>query len=478
MSGGHPAGRRAQKAHSRAELATIQASRDRRHWAVSARPALAADVALTAAFTDVPVANLTPELQRQSEAGALEAISETAIELPESHDEEFAASFMITTAQVSTRLRDAQARLEAHLRDQREARQDLSELTRSEKQLANERANGITRPIRQTAAALLTLQTRAVDLTGQLAEDAVDADGGHQPTSTTAEMLLELPQPPESDDVTTAQVTAYRSAAVTFLLAADELISSAGLVLAALDQAAIAEQQAIAEVLAAHDLADLPSLEQAEIDAATRREIANRDVRRFRAEQPIADRLDSGIAEASAVVAVLRAVARALTTAQFIDFVIARRSTALLLIASKLLGQLTADGYGFTESFQIIDRRTRTERPAKTLSGGETFLASLALALGLVELASRSGGRIDSLFLDEGFGSLDTTILSDALDVLRRHVSTGRLVAVISHLHAVASDLDRVLLVTKNPGGSDLRWLEPAEREQLLLNDISTGLLS
>jgi exonuclease SbcC len=86
--------------------------------------------------------------------------------------------------------------------------------------------------------------------------------------------------------------------------------------------------------------------------------------------------------------------------------------------------------------------------------------------------------RIDSLFLDEGFGSLDTAILSDALDVLRGHVSTGRLVAVTCHLRAVAADLDRVLLVTKNPGGSDVRWLEPAEREQLLLNDVSTGLLS
>jgi DNA repair protein SbcC/Rad50 len=96
----------------------------------------------------------------------------------------------------------------------------------------------------------------------------------------------------------------------------------------------------------------------------------------------------------------------------------------------------------------------------------------------LCELAGRSGGRIDSLFLDEGFGSLDTTILAEALDVLRSHVSTGRMVTVISHLHAVAADLDRVLLVTKKPTGSDLRWLEPAEREQLLLDDVSAGLLT
>ena len=82
------------------------------------------------------------------------------------------------------------------------------------------------------------------------------------------------------------------------------------------------------------------------------------------------------------------------------------------------------------------------------------------------------------MFLDEGFGSLDTTILAEALEVLRSHVSTGRLVTVISHLHAVAADLDRVLLVTKNPTGSDMRWLQAAEWEQLLLDDVSAGLLS
>jgi DNA repair protein SbcC/Rad50 len=81
------------------------------------------------------------------------------------------------------------------------------------------------------------------------------------------------------------------------------------------------------------------------------------------------------------------------------------------------------------------------------------------------------------LFLDEGFGSLDTTILAEALDVLRGHVSTGRLVTVISHLHAVA-DLDRVLLIIKNPTGSDMRWLQAAGREQLLLDNVSAGLLS
>jgi DNA repair protein SbcC/Rad50 len=443
---------------------------------LAALPPLAADVARSAALTDVPLADLTPALDLQGETGPAGADDDTAIALPGGHDEEFAASFRIATIRVSELLKETRAKLDAHQLDLRRARQDLSSLTGSENQLAGERARDVIRPIRLTAAALQTIQTRAVDLHGRLAGAVTEAGSD---TATTSAAAMEVPQLPESEDaMTTPQVTAYRLAAGAFLGAAEALAGSAGEVLASLDMSAAAERQAITEVLAGHDIADLADLQQAEIDAATRWEVADRDARRFRSEQPVAARLDAGIADVSKAVAVLRSVARALTSAQFIDFVIARRSTALLLIASKLLGQLTGDGYGFTGDFQIIDRRTRTERHVKTLSGGETFLASLALALSLVELAGRSGGRIDSLFLDEGFGSLDTAILAEALDVLRGHVSTGRLVAVISHIHAVAADIDRVMLVTKNPGGSDLRWLEPTEREQLLFDDVSAGLLN
>jgi DNA repair exonuclease SbcCD ATPase subunit len=61
-----------------------------------------------------------------------------------------------------------------------------------------------------------------------------------------------------------------------------------------------------------------------------------------------------------------------------------------------------ANRYGFSENFEIVDRLSGLPRGVTPLSGGETFLASLALALGLVELAQRGGGRLDALFLDEG----------------------------------------------------------------------------
>ena len=436
---------------------------------LAALPPIAAGVPRAASLTPVPIAELTPGTDYGQVAAQREPSAPASVPLPASNISEFAAAIQ----QTDTRLRQELRSLEAQQRDLREARNEHSDLSLNEQQLASERTATVSRPLRQTGATLQTIQTRAADLRLALSQAAHD-DGDRA-----AESLPELPQLPDGEEMTSADhVRAYRSATAAFLAAADKLTEGAEQVLASLNQRAAVQEQAIADTLAQHQLADVAALQQAEIDCATRLQIAHKDTRQLQSEMPVAAALDEGIAEAASVIAVLRAVARALTSAQFVDYVIARRSTALLLVASRLLGQLTGDGYGFTDDFQIIDRRTRTERDVKTLSGGETFLASLALALGLVELAGRSGGRIDSLFLDEGFGSLDTTILAGALDVLRGHVSTGRMVTVISHLHAVAADLDRVLLVTKKPAGSDLRWLQPAEREQLLLDDVSAGLLA
>ncbi len=83
----------------------------------------------------------------------------------------------------------------------------------------------------------------------------------------------------------------------------------------------------------------------------------------------------------------------------------------------------------------IFDSHTGTERPARTLSGGQMFLASLSLALGLADVVqARSGGTtIEALFIDEGFGSLDEETLELALEVLNQ-LRRGRMVGVISHL--------------------------------------------
>ena len=100
-----------------------------------------------------------------------------------------------------------------------------------------------------------------------------------------------------------------------------------------------------------------------------------------------------------------------------------------------------------------------------------TLGAMLALALGMVEMVARAGGRLDALFLDEGFGALDPDNLDAAIDALESTATRGRMVGVISHVQAVAERLSDVLLVERAPTGSDARWLTPAERDGVALAD-------
>ena len=102
----------------------------------------------------------------------------------------------------------------------------------------------------------------------------------------------------------------------------------------------------------------------------------------------------------------------------------------------------------------IIDHINTTERSVNTLSGGEAFLASLALALGLSdEVQMSSGIRLDTLFVDEGFGSLDSDSLSKAYSALAGLTEGNRLVGIISHVTELKERIDKQILVTKTLSG-------------------------
>jgi len=108
----------------------------------------------------------------------------------------------------------------------------------------------------------------------------------------------------------------------------------------------------------------------------------------------------------------------------------------------------------------VIDHYNGTTRAVHTLSGGESFKASLALALGLSdEIQSSAGGvRLDTMFVDEGFGSLDDDSLRLAISTLQELTDGNRLVGIISHVGELKAKIDKQIVVTKEPtGGSSCK---------------------
>ena len=170
----------------------------------------------------------------------------------------------------------------------------------------------------------------------------------------------------------------------------------------------------------------------------------------------------------------------ALKPGAFLKWLTLRRSRRLLVHASRMLEEMTGRRYSFVdpgeteEQWRVLDSDSNQPRTPASLSGGEQFIASLSLALGMVEMMARSGGRLESLFLDEGFGSLDRSNLDAAVQALGAVAARGRMVAVISHVRAVAEQIDHVLAVTRGPTGSRAAWLTRPQRRRLAESD--TGL--
>jgi exonuclease SbcC len=119
-----------------------------------------------------------------------------------------------------------------------------------------------------------------------------------------------------------------------------------------------------------------------------------------------------------------------------------------------------------SDRYQILKSRTKdlellivdgyqadVVRPMATLSGGESFLVSLALALGLSDLASRKV-QINSLFIDEGFGTLDSDTLDVAISALENLQAKGKTIGIISHVEALKERIGTQIQLTKQPGGS------------------------
>ena len=103
--------------------------------------------------------------------------------------------------------------------------------------------------------------------------------------------------------------------------------------------------------------------------------------------------------------------------------------------------------------FQMHDAEFGTARRISNLSGGEKFLASLSLALGIADFASRNV-RVESLFMDEGFGTLDDNTLEDVMNCLRCQQREGKMLGIITHVESVVNSINQKIMLDKAPGKS------------------------
>jgi exonuclease SbcC len=151
-------------------------------------------------------------------------------------------------------------------------------------------------------------------------------------------------------------------------------------------------------------------------------------------------------------------------------FVLAARLEEIAAVAGQRLLRMTGGRYSLVHTdagkgakraglgLLARDNWTGVDRDTATLSGGETFLASLALALALADVvcAESGGTHLDSLFVDEGFGSLDEATLDEVMDVLDGLREGGRLVGIVSHVAELRQRIPTRVHVRKHETGSSL----------------------
>ena len=191
---------------------------------------------------------------------------------------------------------------------------------------------------------------------------------------------------------------------------------------------------------------------------------AEADLRRIDADMAEADKLRADRRRVVEQQQVAEALAGHLAANRFEKWLLDEAIQQLLHGASQVLGELTGGAYALavdarSGAFLVVDHTNASQtRPARTLSGGETFLASLALALALADhlgatLAATGPARLDALFLDEGFGTLDPDTLDVVAAALDELGARGRMVGVVTHVRELADRLP-VRFEVRKVGGS------------------------
>jgi len=191
------------------------------------------------------------------------------------------------------------------------------------------------------------------------------------------------------------------------------------------------------------------------------------------------DRQSEEVTASYAIIGKLAEVAAGQSDGAKVSFqrwVLGRYLDDVLLAASRRLVAMSSDRYRLQRQKEASDLRrpsglelavfdgwSNRARPAITLSGGESFLAALSLALGLAETVQEQSGAtpLETIFVDEGFGALDQNALEQAMDALTELKDSGRLVGVITHVPELRQVIDARLEVRGGPGGSSTQFFVP-----------------
>lgn len=261
-----------------------------------------------------------------------------------------------------------------------------------------------------------------------------------------------LSLPPPRHDAPVADLIDDASAV---LRAAEAAVESAEAGEAAARKAEDEAREALVELRRSFDAGPKQSLEVALRDAirtATEAEGRERSLREMVAE---AAKLDEQEKQLRATLSLYVLLADDMTDKNFIKFMLEEKRRLLSDIGSARLREMTRR-YRFDDrgEFNVVDELDAdTERTVDTLSGGETFLASLALSLALAEAVTRHGGRLQCFFLDEGFGSLDPEALDSALEGIEHIVTGDRLIGLVSHVEALRNRIEDKIVLDRDDDG-------------------------
>ena len=324
------------------------------------------------------------------------------------------------------------------------------------RKMIEERDRELDRARADTAAAARSLDQVRADL--DAARDS--AASGREALAASATTLAAISGALDIPTVESSTPETLESAYSNIDAVLDQRQGAITLELERISEAIVAERAKLDGVLTSLGLANVDAFAAALSDAAIAKGTADAEVaalkERIASEKELKGTIEKTVARRDR----LERLAKDLTPANFLRFLLEEDRATLAELGSEHCETLTNGRYRFSDDgeFRMVDLNAAEQtRKADSLSGGETFLASLALALALAEMVSRGGGRLDAFFLDEGFGSLDAEHMDLAMDGIDRLIdgSDTRLVVLVSHVAEMRERIEDLIVLDKDPVTGD-----------------------